>query len=60
MHELWKNGKTEVQQIRSSDNLTYLFTKSLPTSTFKKLIHKIGMCQLKDIDMRRSMLVKGC
>ena len=60
MHELWKNGKTEVQQIRSSDNLTYLFTKSLPTSTSKKLIHKIGMCQLKDIDMRRSMLVKGC
>ena len=41
MHELWKNGKTEVQQIRSSDNLTYLFTKSLPTSTFKKLIYKI-------------------
>ena len=29
--------------------------KSLPTSTFKKLIHKIGILQLKDIDMRGSM-----
>ena len=59
-HELQKSGEIDVQQIRSSDNLADLFTKSLPTSTFKKLIHRIGMCQLKDIDMRGSMLVKGC
>ncbi|WJZ98775.1 hypothetical protein VitviT2T_017282 [Vitis vinifera] len=59
-HELQKSGEIDVQQIRSSDNLADLFTKSLPTSTFKKLIHKIGMRQLKDIDMRGSMLVKGC
>ncbi|KAL6337693.1 hypothetical protein AAG906_037286 [Vitis piasezkii] len=59
-HELQKSGEIDVQQIRSSDNLVDLFTKSLSTSTFKKLIHKIGMHQLKDIDMRRSMLVKGC
>ena len=59
-HELQKNGEIDVQEICSSDNLADLFTKSLPTSTFKKLIHRIGMCQLKDIDMRRSMLVKGC
>ena len=58
-HELQKSGKIDVQQICSSDNLTDLFTKSLPTSTFRKLIHKIGMHQLKDIDMRGSMLVKG-
>ena len=58
-HELQKSGEIDVQQIRSSDNLTDLFTKSLSTSTFKKLIHMIGMCQLKDINMRGSMLVKG-
>ena len=56
-HELQKNGEINVQQIRSSDNLTYLFTKSLPTSTFKKLIYKIGMRQLKDIDKRGSVLM---
>ena len=59
-HELQKSGEIDVQQIHSSDNLADLFTKLLPTSTFKKLIHRIGMCQLKDIDMRESMLVKGC
>ena len=59
-HELQKNCEIDVQQIRSSDNLADVFTKSLSTSTFKKLIHKIGMRQLKDIDMRGSMLVKGC
>ena len=42
-HELHKSGEIDVQKIRSSDNLAYLFTKSLPTSTFNRLIHKIGM-----------------
>ena len=42
-HELQKSGEIDVQQIRSSDNLADLFTKSLATSTFKKLIHKIRM-----------------
>ena len=59
-HEHQKSGEIGVQQIRSSDNLTDLFTNSLPTSTLKKLIHKIGMHQLKDINMRESLLVKGC
>ena len=59
-NELQKSGEIDVQQIRSSDNLANLFTKSLLISTFKKLIHMIGMRQLKDIDMRESMLVKGC
>ncbi|KAL6313754.1 hypothetical protein AAG906_010173 [Vitis piasezkii] len=59
-HELQKSVEIVVQQIRSSDNLSNLFIKSLSTSTFKKLIHKIGMHQLKNINMRGSMLVKGC
>ena len=56
-HELQKNGEIDVQQICLSDNIADLFTKSLPTSTFKKLIYKIGMFQLKDIDMRGTMLL---
>ena len=54
-HELQKNGEVDVQQIRSSDNLADLFTKALPTSTFKKLIYKVGMRKVKDVDMRGSM-----
>ena len=54
---LKKSVEIHVQQIQSSDNLTDLFMKSLPTSTFKNLIYKIGMCQLKDIDMRGSMFM---
>ena len=46
-----------VTQIHSSDNLANLFTKSLPTLTFKKLIHKIRTRPLKVIDMRESMLM---
>ena len=56
-HELQKSCEIDIQQIRSSDNLADLFMKSLPTLTFKKLIYKIGMHQLKDIDMRGSMLM---
>ena len=50
-HELQKSGEIDVQQIWSSYNLADLFMKSLPTSTFKKLIHKIEMHKLKDIDI---------
>ena len=43
-HELQNSGDINVQQIRSNDNLADLFTKALPTTTFKKLVHQIGMC----------------
>ena len=55
-HELQKNGEIDVQQIRLSDNLADLFTKALPTSTFRKLIYKIEMRQPKDVDIRGSPL----
>ncbi|GJX90551.1 hypothetical protein Tco_0343877 [Tanacetum coccineum] len=42
-HDLQKSGDIIVQQIPSSDNLVDLFTKALPTTTFKKLVHGIGM-----------------
>ena len=54
-HELQKNGEIDVQQIRSSDNLTNLFTKALPTSMFNKLIYNVGMRKVKDVNMRGSM-----
>ena len=59
-HELQKSGEINVQQTCSSDNLADLFTKSLPSSTFKKIIHNIGMHQLKDIDIRGSLLMTRC
>jgi hypothetical protein len=48
-HELQKSGEIDVKQIRSSDNLSDLFTKTLPTATFKKLVNNIGMRRLKDL-----------
>jgi len=48
-HDLQKNGEIDVQQIRSSDNLADLFTKSLPTKSFERLVHKLGMRRLKDL-----------
>ena len=48
-HDLQKDGIITVQQIRSSENLADLFTKTLPTSVFKKLAHGIGLRRLKDI-----------
>ena len=57
-HELQKIGLIDVQQIHSSDNLAYMFTKSLSNSTFQNLIYKIGMHQPKNIDTRGSVI--GC
>ncbi|XP_013679444.2 uncharacterized protein LOC106383945 [Brassica napus] len=48
-HELQKTGEVQVVQVRSSDNSADLFTKSLPTSTFRKLTHQIGMRRLKNL-----------
>jgi hypothetical protein len=48
-HELQKSGYIDVKQIRSSENLADIFTKSLPTITFKKIVHRIGMRRLKDL-----------
>ena len=53
-HDLQKNGEIDVQQIRSSKNLANLFTKTLPTATFEKLVKEIGMRRLKDVVNRGS------
>ncbi|KAJ9567287.1 hypothetical protein OSB04_003253 [Centaurea solstitialis] len=44
-----KSGDIIVQQVRSCENLADLFTKSLPNSTFQRLVHDIGMRRLKDL-----------
>ena len=42
-HVVQKSHEIEVKQIRSSDNVADLFTKALPSSTFKKLTYDIKM-----------------
>ena len=46
--ELQKSHEIEVKKIRSSDNVADLFTKALPSSTFKKLTYDIGMRRVCD------------
>jgi len=48
-HQLKQNGEIDILQIKSCDNLADLFTKSLPTSIFQKLVHGIGMRRLRDL-----------
>ena len=48
-HDLQKKGDINVQSIRSTNNLTDLFTKALPTATFERLVHSIEMRRLRDL-----------
>ena len=48
-HELQESGEINILQIKSCDNLADLFTKSLPTSVFQKLVHGIDMHRLSDL-----------
>ncbi|KAK4392793.1 hypothetical protein Sango_2057100 [Sesamum angolense] len=48
-HELQVEGKVDVKQIPSNQNLADLFTNPLPAKVFKQLVHDIGTRHLKDI-----------
>jgi hypothetical protein len=48
-NELQVNGEISILQTKSCNNLTDLFTKSLPYSTFSKCVADIGMRQLRDL-----------
>ena len=48
-HDLQKKGDITVQSIRLNNNLVDLFTKVLPTATFERLVHSIGMRRLRDL-----------
>ena len=48
-HDLQKPGEVKVVRVRSNENSADLFTKALPTCTFRKRTHQIGMRRLKDL-----------
>ena len=48
-HELQKKCETDVQQIRSCNNLADLFTKAVPSTALKKLRYDFGMRRLRDL-----------
>ncbi|GKC59283.1 hypothetical protein Tco_1086881, partial [Tanacetum coccineum] len=45
-HDLQKSVDIIIQKVRSSDKQADSFTKALPTTTFKKLVHDTGMRRL--------------
>ena len=49
-HQQQQHQNIEVKQICSQDNLADLFTKSLPKSTFQKLVQGIGMRKLSELN----------
>nr|GEU88327.1 putative reverse transcriptase domain-containing protein [Tanacetum cinerariifolium] len=60
-HDLQKSGDIIVQKVRSSDNQADLFTKALPTTTFKKLVHGTRMRRLNyssDVIIRGRRMIK--
>ena len=48
-HGFRKSRDIDVEQLWSSDNLSILPTKSLPTTISKKIVHNIDMLQFIDI-----------
>ena len=57
-HQLKLNGEIDILQIKSCDNLADLFTKSLPTSIFQKLVHGIGIRRLRDLQESGGVIIK--
>ena len=53
-------GVSKEEQIRSSNNLADLFTKSLPTSTFEKIVHGIGMRRANKLHLRKLCIDLKC
>jgi hypothetical protein len=49
LHELQKKGEIMITLTKISENLADLFTKSLPTSIFEKLVQVIGMRRMRDV-----------
>ena len=47
-HDIQEHG-VDIQQVRSSDNLTDKFTKALPTKKFEELVSKIGLRRLNGL-----------
>jgi hypothetical protein len=58
-HELQKNGEIVILQTKSCDNLTDLFTKSLPYSLFHKYVEGIGMRRFRDLQKTGGVHMKN-
>ena len=43
IQKLIKDQRVEIDYVRSSNNITDLFTKALPAEIFRKHVHGIGM-----------------
>ena len=43
IQELIKDQKVEIEYVQSSNNVTYVITKSLHTAIFRKHVHDIRM-----------------
>ncbi|XP_068317138.1 uncharacterized protein [Pyrus communis] len=50
LHQQHQHQNIKVKQIHSQDNLADIFTKSLPESTFQKLVQGIGMRKLSELN----------
>jgi hypothetical protein len=48
-HELQEHGEISILKTKSCDNLTDLFTKSLPLAIFDKCVKDIDIKRLKDL-----------
>ena len=48
-HDLQMECGINIHKIQSSNNLADLFTKSLPTSKFEKMVRNTGMRHFKEI-----------
>ena len=48
-HEIQKKREIDVYQMCSSENLANLFTKSLSSTNFAKLVHKIDIRRLRGL-----------
>jgi hypothetical protein len=55
-HELQVNGEISILQTKSYNNLTDLFTKSLPYCTFSKCVTGISRRRLRDLHELRVAL----
>ena len=48
-HEMQKMNEVRILHAKSGANLADLFTKSLPTLSFERCVHRIGMMRLREM-----------
>ena len=52
-HKLQEKGEIDIQKIQSCNNLADPFTKALPLTTFKRLMHNIEMRIYRDLRIEK-------